>query len=100
MTIKSDIQLSASARVRSPGDVLRDDYMQPAAMTTAELARRTGLPLGRVRRIIHGEPIDTECATRFAAVFRTSVLYWMVLQVEFDMARERRNRERGGMGVL
>jgi len=24
----------------------------------------------------------------------------MVLQVEFDMARERRNRERGGMGVL
>ncbi|PXV54050.1 addiction module antidote protein, HigA family [Dyella jiangningensis] len=92
-------QLDPTQRLRSPGDVLRDDYMLPAAMTATELARRTGLPLRQVRRVIHGEPIDAECAIRFAAVFRTTALYWMVLQVEFDMARERRRHLPGGLGV-
>ena len=93
-------QLDPTQRLRSPGEVLRDDYMLPRAMTAAELARCTGLPLRQVRRVIDGEPIDIECAIRFAVIFQTTALYWMVLQLEFDMARERRNRQRGGLGVL
>jgi addiction module HigA family antidote len=87
-------------RVRSPGEVLRNDYMRPRRMTAPELAGLTCLPVSRIRGIMMGESIDVDCATRFAAVFCTTVLYWMVLQNDFDMARERRKHEYGGWGVL
>lgn len=82
-------------RLRSPCEVLRDDYMLPRAMTAAELACCTGLPVERIRRIIMGEPVDAECAIRFAAIFHTTALYWLVLQAEFDRERERRGYEPG-----
>nr|WP_199044456.1 hypothetical protein [Dyella sp. ASV24] len=65
-----------------------------------ELARLAGLPVARVRGVIVGEPIDAACAKRFATVFRTTALYWIVLQTEFDMAREQRKHEPRGLGVL
>ena len=37
-------QLDPTQRLRSPGDVLRDDYMLPAAMTATELARPATAP--------------------------------------------------------
>nr|WP_199039708.1 HigA family addiction module antitoxin [Dyella sp. ASV24] len=87
-------------RVRSPSDVLREDHMRPHAMSPHELARRMGLPVGRIRRVLMGEPIDLECATRLAVVFRTTALYWVVLQTEFDMDQARRKHEPGGVGEL
>ncbi len=85
--------------MRSPCEVLRDDYMHPRAMSAHELARRMGLPVGRIRRVLMGEPIDLECATRLAVVFRTTALYWVVLQTEFDMECARRKHEPSGFGA-
>lgn len=91
---------SAAARAPAPRDVLRNDYMRPHAMSAHELARRAGLPVGRIRRVLTGEPIDVEIAIRLAVVFRTTALYWTVLQTEFDMELERRRHEPDGLGVL
>jgi antitoxin HigA-1 len=91
---------STAPRAPCPSDVLRDDHMRPHAMSAHELARRAGLPVGRIRRVLTGEPIDLEIAIRLAVVFRTAALYWVVLQTEFDMEFERRRHEPGGLGVL
>jgi addiction module HigA family antidote len=90
----------AATRARCPSEVLRADYMRPHAMSPRELARRCGLPVGRIRRVLAGEPIDLEIAIRLAVVFRTTALYWVALQTEFDMDQERRIHEPGGLGVL
>ncbi|ULU27244.1 hypothetical protein DYST_04199 [Dyella terrae] len=37
---------------------------------------------------------------RFVAVFGTTALYWVVLQTEFDMAREQRKHEPRGLDAL
>jgi addiction module HigA family antidote len=99
-TPSSDLGADTFHRVRSPCEVLREDYMRPHAMSPRELARRCGLPVGRIRRVLAGESIDLEIAIRLAVVFRTAALYWVVLQTEFDMACARREHEPGGLGVL
>ncbi|PMQ04529.1 hypothetical protein DyAD56_14115 [Dyella sp. AD56] len=91
---------STAVRVRSPGDVLRDDHMHPRAMTVMELAHRAGLPVVCIRGVLTGEPIGALCAARFATVFSTTALYWVLLQTEFDMACEQRKYGPGGLGVL
>ena len=91
---------STATRAPCPSDVLRNDYMRPHAMSAHELARRAGLPVGRIRRVLAGESIDLEIAIRLSVVFRTAALYWMVLQTEFDMECARRAHEPGGLGVL
>ena len=100
ITPHSDPSTNTLHRVRSPCEVLRDDYMRPHAMSAHELARRAGLPVGRIRRVLAGESIDLELAIRLAVVFRTAALYWVVLQTEFDMDQERRKHGPEGLGEL
>nr|WP_199044260.1 HigA family addiction module antitoxin [Dyella sp. ASV24] len=99
-TPHSDPSTNTFHRVRSPCEVLREDYMRPRAMSAHELARRMGLPVGRIRRVLMGEPIDAECAIRLAVVFGTPALYWVALQTEFDMECARRMHEPGGFDAL
>ncbi|WP_267225545.1 HigA family addiction module antitoxin [Dyella silvae] len=88
------LRVDPSWRPRTPGEVLRDDYMLPRAMTLSALARRTGIRAPRLRRIVIGEvPMCANAALRLAVVLNTSALYWMLLQVQCDLERERRGRE-------
>ncbi|WP_267221311.1 HigA family addiction module antitoxin [Dyella silvae] len=94
--IRPDPQLRVdpSWHLRTPGEVLRDDYLNPRAMTLSALARRTGIRAPRLRRLVIGEvPMCANVALRLAVVLNTSALYWMLLQVQCDLERERRGRE-------
>ncbi|WP_267221597.1 HigA family addiction module antitoxin [Dyella silvae] len=93
------LRVDPSWRPRTPGEVLRDDYMLPRAMTLSALARRTGIRAPRLRRLVLGEvPMCANVALRLAVVLNTSALYWMLLQVQCDLERERRGREFGTVG--
>jgi len=81
-------------RLRSPGDVLRQDYLEPSAISASRLARRTGITAQNIHRILLGErPIKPREAIRLAAVLDTTALYWLVLQVRFELERELRQRQ-------
>lgn len=78
-------------RLRSPGEVLLHDYMRPAAMNPAQLARRTGIQARHIKEFLIGARRVTPMhAIRLAAVLPTSALYWLVLQARYDLAREER----------
>ena len=88
------LQVDPSLRLRTPGEVLKNDYLLPRAMTLAALARRTGITVPSLRRLIMGESsMCANYALRLAVVFNTTALYWMLLQVQCDLERERCGRE-------
>ena len=93
------MQIDATVRLRSPGVVLRDDYMLPNALSANDLARRSGIPAWQLRRILIGAPIDADDAIRLAIALHTSALYWMVLQARYDIERLWREAMSGGLGV-
>ncbi|WP_267222153.1 HigA family addiction module antitoxin [Dyella silvae] len=91
------LRVDPSLRLRTPGEVLKHDYLIPRAMSLSALARRTGITVTSLRRLITGDiPMRANYAIRLAVVLNTSALYWMLLQVQCDLERERRGRERGG----
>lgn len=91
--------IDTSVRVRSPGAVLRDDYMLPNAMSANVLTLLTGIPSGHLRRMFVGAPLYAEEALQLADALHTSALYWLVLQARYDLERVLRSKTLGVTGV-
>jgi len=85
------VGVDPTLRLRSPGEVLWEDYMRPEAINPAQLARRTGIQAGHIKELLAGSRrVTHRHAMRLAAVLPTSALYWLVLQARYDLAREER----------
>ena len=82
--------------VRSPAEVLQQDYLQARGISLAQLARMSDIPIDRLRRIASGKrvnPISPDIALRLAATFGTSALYWLALQARYDLDQLQPERE-------
>ncbi|WP_114239929.1 HigA family addiction module antitoxin [Dyella sp. C9] len=81
------MDFDSSMSVRSPGEVLLHDFLEPSAMPVAQLARRTGIPLPLLRKIILGQGrISAEFALRLSHVLESTPVYWLQLQARYDLA--------------
>ena len=70
-----------------PGDVLRQDFMEPAGITAYALARELNVPANRLTAIIKGKrAISAETAILLGRRFSTSAEFWMNLQTAHDLA--------------
>jgi addiction module HigA family antidote len=80
-----------------PGKVLAQEFLAPAAMTQAELARRLNISPQRLNKIIRGRRgITTYTALRLAAYFKNSPEFWMNLQTAYDLSKALQERRRRG----
>ncbi len=71
-----------------PGSVLRDEFLAPHKISTAELADDLGLPAGHVLELIDGErSLDADMAFRLARYFSTTEEFWLRLQIAYDLDR-------------
>ncbi|QNK01439.1 helix-turn-helix transcriptional regulator [Dyella telluris] len=59
--------------------------MRPNAVNASNLARRSGLPIWHIRRMLIGAPMHANDAVRLASALNTSALYWLVLQARYDL---------------
>jgi antitoxin HigA-1 len=77
-----------------PGEVLREEFMEPLGLTAYTLAQRIDVPRTRVERIA-GEKtgITVDTALRLAAYFHTTPEFWMNLQSKFELEAARRDRK-------
>ncbi len=76
-----------SMRLRSPGDVLSNDHLKPGAISLAQLARRSGIPIPMLKQIVLARRrITAEFAIRLACVLNPTAAYWLVLQARYDLA--------------
>ena len=70
-----------------PGQVLREEYMDPMQLTAVGLAQALGVTPGQLALVIekHG-PMTSDLALRLARCFRTSPQFWLGLQTAYDLS--------------
>jgi addiction module HigA family antidote len=75
----------------TPGELLREEWLEPLGITAYRLAKDIGVPPNRVTAILAGErAITADTALRLAQYFGTSAESWINMQTQYDLAMERR----------
>lgn len=77
------------ARLRThPGEVLRDEYLVPLAMSARALGKALGVPANRITEIMRGErDVSADTAIRLSRYFRTDPRFWLNLQSAYDLSK-------------
>jgi addiction module HigA family antidote len=74
-----------------PGEVLREEFMQPLGLTAYHIAKACRLPRTRIERIAKEEVgITADTALRLAKLFDTTPAFWMNLQDRYELELARR----------
>jgi addiction module HigA family antidote len=69
-----------------PGEVLREEFLQPLGLSAYALAKALHVPVNRVTAILAGERrISADTALRLARFFGTSPEFWINLQGAHDL---------------
>ncbi len=72
----------------SPGEILREEFLLPLALTQKELADHLGCDVKVVNRIVNGRSaVTAEMALKLGAAFRTSPEFWLNAQKAVDLYR-------------
>jgi antitoxin HigA-1 len=76
------------ARIRThPGEVLREEYVVPLAMSARALAKALGVPANRITEIMRGErDVTADTAIRLGRYFGTDPRFWLNLQAAHDLS--------------
>jgi addiction module HigA family antidote len=73
-----------------PGEILRDEFLDPLGVTPYRLAKDMTVPLTRIMAILAGErAITADTALRLARFFGMSAEFWLGLQQHFDLGAAR-----------
>jgi addiction module HigA family antidote len=73
-----------------PREILLEEFMKPMKITAYRLAKETKMPMTRVSDILKGRRrITIETALKFAAYFGNSADFWVGIQTECDLRKER-----------
>ena len=70
-----------------PGEVLREEFMEPLGLTAYALAKHCHVPRTRIERLAREEtPVTADTALRLARYLGTTAQFWMNLQAAYDLA--------------
>ncbi|HKS06351.1 MAG TPA: HigA family addiction module antitoxin [Gemmatimonadaceae bacterium] len=75
----------ARAKPVTPGELLREEFLEPMGITQYRLAKEIGVPAQRIGEIVAGKrTITADTDLRLCRFFRLSNGYWMRAQVAHD----------------
>ena len=76
-------------RIRThPGEVLREEYLEPLGMSARTLAEAIGVPANRLTEIIRERrAVTADTAIRLGKYFGTDARFWINLQVAHDLSK-------------
>jgi len=78
--------ISNKMRPIHPGEILREEYMVPLALSANSLARALGVTPARINDIVRERRgITADTALRLARYFGTDARSWMNLQTAYDL---------------
>ncbi len=73
-------------RAVHPGEILREDYLLPLALSVNALALALGVPATRVHEIVkERRSITADTAARLARYFGGDAASWLALQASYDL---------------
>lgn len=69
-----------------PGEILREEFLVPMALSANRLAQAIGVPANRMTEIV-GERrnLTADTALRLARVFGTTAEFWLNLQQAYEL---------------
>ncbi len=71
-----------------PGEILKEEFLDPLGLTPNHLAARIGVPSQRVYEILAGKrAVSLDTALRLAAFFGTSWELWSGLQDQYELQK-------------
>ena len=83
-----------------PGEILREDFLSPLALTQTELARALKTSFRTINEILNGKrSISPDMALRLGRCFGTSPDVWIGLQTEYDLYRARMKSQKTLSGI-
>jgi addiction module HigA family antidote len=67
-------------------EILREEFMKPLGLSMNKLALDLRVPVTRIAEIVHERrAISTDTALRLGRYFNTTPVFWMNLQVRYDL---------------
>ncbi|MFO8090195.1 MAG: HigA family addiction module antitoxin [Desulfatiglandaceae bacterium] len=70
----------------APGEILREDFMEPLGISINKLSRDLAVPANRISEIVNGKRrISADTALRLERYFGVEALFWLNLQSEYDL---------------
>lgn len=70
-----------------PGEILREEFMQPLGLSSTALAKAIGVTPARVNEIVREKRgITADTALRLARFFGTDAQSWLNLQQQYDIS--------------
>lgn len=76
-----------------PGEILLEEFLEPAGLSQAAFAERIGWTRTRLNEFIRGKRgVTAEAALDLAEALGTSAKLWMNLQASYDLDRARKAR--------
>ena len=78
--------LSKKNRPLTPGEIIREEYLEPLNITQQRLADAMGVSFQRVNELLNARrAVTVDTALRLGKVFRTSPEFWLNLQRAVDL---------------
>jgi len=70
----------------TPGEILREDFMNTLSISINQLARDLSVPPNRISEIVNGKrSITTDTALRLQRYFGVEAQFWLNLQTEYNL---------------
>jgi antitoxin HigA-1 len=82
------VSRSKKNQIIHPGEIRREEFLKPMALSAYELAKRLHVPAPRINDIVlEKRGISADTAVRLARFFGTTEQFWMNLQSSYDLRR-------------
>lgn len=79
-------RLPGKRRPVHPGEVLREECLEPMGMSQTEAAERLGISYPRLNEVVNGRrSVTPDTALRLARLFGTEPEFWLNLQQAHDL---------------
>ena len=84
----------AQLKTIHPGEVLREEFLEPMGISAYRLSKETFIPQTRISQILKEQRrITADTALRFAKFFATTAKFRVGLQDDYDIEEEQRQKQ-------
>lgn len=78
----------------SPGEILKEEFLEPMGITQYRLAKEIGVPQRRIGEIVAGtRSVTADTGLRLSKFFGMSDGFWVGLQLDYDAAQTKDKME-------
>ncbi len=75
----------------SPGEILKEDFLEPLGISINKLSRDISVPPNRISEIVNGKrAITADTALRLQRYFGIEANFWLNLQNEYDLRLQKK----------